>query len=96
MNEMNGHDIEDLRVGICASGGLSHFTVEESLDRGVLDAIADSRAQGNKTISTPQLEFGYEPVDFTAMREMGATWKILTPGFPQPPGLDTSGRKYGA
>ena len=77
--------------------GKSPYPIERTLmTSGVLDAIADSRAQGNKTISTPQLEFGYEPVDFTAMREMGATWKILTPGFPQPPGLDTSGRKYGA
>jgi 3-O-methylgallate 3,4-dioxygenase len=30
---------EDCRVGILASGGLSHFTVDETLDRGVLDAV---------------------------------------------------------
>ncbi len=42
------------RVGILASGGLSHFTVDEELDRGVLDAckrndgealVVDSRSQ---------------------------------------------------
>jgi catalytic LigB subunit of aromatic ring-opening dioxygenase len=30
---------EDLRVGVLASGGLSHFVVDEDLDRGVIDAL---------------------------------------------------------
>jgi 3-O-methylgallate 3,4-dioxygenase len=30
---------EDLRVGVLASGGLSHFVVEEELDRAVIDAL---------------------------------------------------------
>jgi hypothetical protein len=30
---------EDLRVGIIASGGLSHFVVDERLDKSVIDAI---------------------------------------------------------
>jgi Catalytic LigB subunit of aromatic ring-opening dioxygenase len=30
---------EDLRVGILASGGLSHFVVDEDLDRGVIGAL---------------------------------------------------------
>jgi 3-O-methylgallate 3,4-dioxygenase len=30
---------EDLRVGVIASGGLSHFVVDEELDARVLDAI---------------------------------------------------------
>jgi hypothetical protein len=30
---------KDMRVGIMASGGLSHFRVEEDLDRSVIDAI---------------------------------------------------------
>jgi 3-O-methylgallate 3,4-dioxygenase len=30
---------ENLRVGLLASGGLSHFVVDEELDRGILDAI---------------------------------------------------------
>jgi hypothetical protein len=29
---------EDARVGVLASGGLSHFTIDEALDRAVLDA----------------------------------------------------------
>lgn len=30
---------EDIRVGVLASGGLSHFVVDEELDRGVIDAL---------------------------------------------------------
>ena len=39
---------EDLRVGVVASGGLSHFVVDEELDRGVLAAIeaGDGKALG--------------------------------------------------
>ena len=36
---------------------------------------------------TPHLNIAYKPVDFTAMREMGATWKLLTPDLPQPRGF---------
>ncbi len=32
----------DLRVGVVASGGLSHFVVDEQLDQAVLDAFAKS------------------------------------------------------
>ena len=44
-----GHAIssfpDDLRVGVVASGGLSHFVVDEELDRQFLDAlIAGDRA----------------------------------------------------
>jgi hypothetical protein len=33
------------RVGILASGGLSHFTVDEDLDRGLLDACNRNDAE---------------------------------------------------
>jgi len=39
------------RVGILASGGLSHFTVDEELDRGVLDAL--KRGDGEALASLP-------------------------------------------
>ena len=28
-----------MRIGILASGGLSHVTIDEELDRGILDAL---------------------------------------------------------
>jgi hypothetical protein len=35
----------DLRVGIIASGGLSHFIVDEALDRRVIDGFSPERAE---------------------------------------------------
>jgi hypothetical protein len=45
---------EDLRVGILASGGLSHFMVNETLDRTVIDAI-ERRDHAILTGLPPQL-----------------------------------------
>jgi hypothetical protein len=61
----------------------------------VLDAAMESRSQGQKPVTTPYLEVAYQPVDYRAMREMGATWNILTPGTPQPRGIDTTTRDRG-
>lgn len=33
---------EDLKVGVVASGGLSHFVIDEELDRGVLKALEEA------------------------------------------------------
>jgi hypothetical protein len=63
------------------------------LTTGVLEAAMESRLQAGKDLETPHLAIAYRPRDFRAMREMGATWKILTPDTPQPPGIDTSGRR---
>src|SRR5262249_25591171 len=52
----------------------------------------ECRFQGQKPVTTRHLEVAYQPVDFRALRERGATWKIFTPGTPQPRGIDTSTR----
>jgi hypothetical protein len=39
LKELIGRYPEDLRVGVLASGGLSHFVVDEDLDRGVIGAL---------------------------------------------------------
>jgi hypothetical protein len=60
---------------------------------GALAALMDSRHAGGAEIATPHLEFGYSARDFTAMREMGASWKIVTEAMPEPSGIDLSGRR---
>jgi hypothetical protein len=68
------------------------YPVERTLlTTGILAAAMDSRAAG-KPVDTPQLDFGYEARDFTAMREMGATWKIITPETPEPKWIDHAPR----
>lgn len=49
---------EDARVGILASGGLSHFTIDEALDRGVLEACAGSDEEALSAIPLAKLNSG--------------------------------------
>jgi Catalytic LigB subunit of aromatic ring-opening dioxygenase len=46
------------RVGILASGGLSHFTVDEELDRGVLDALKRNNGELLTSIPVQKLNSG--------------------------------------
>jgi len=74
--------------------GQAPYPVERTLlTTGVLDAAMESRLQGSKELDTPHLGIAYRARDFRAVREMGATWKILTPDTPAPPGIDLSGRR---
>lgn len=64
------------------------YPVERTLlTTGIVEAAMRSRHQGNRRLPTPHLEFAYAPRDFTAFREMGATWKIITDETPQPKGI---------
>jgi len=61
------------------------YPVERTLlVSGVLDAAMHSHQTGGKPIDTPQLEFSYQPQDFSSFRETGETWKIITTATPQP------------
>jgi 3-O-methylgallate 3,4-dioxygenase len=46
------------RVGIVASGGLSHFTVDEELDRGLLDACKRNDGEALSSIPVEKLNSG--------------------------------------
>jgi len=46
------------RVGILASGGLSHFTVDEELDRGLLDALKRNDGAALTAIPVQKLNSG--------------------------------------
>ena len=48
----------DLRVAVIASGGLSHFVVDEALDRSVLDAISGGSAEDLRKIPRAALNSG--------------------------------------
>jgi len=70
------------------------YPVERTLlTTGILYASMHSRHEGGKPLDTPELKFAYKSRDFRAMREMGASWKILHEGIPQPKGVDPLGFK---
>jgi predicted class III extradiol MEMO1 family dioxygenase len=48
----------ELRIAVAASGGLSHFVVDEKLDRKVLDAIKRKDAATLKALSANEMNSG--------------------------------------
>lgn len=58
---------------------------------GMLAAAMDSQFQKHQLLPTPQLDVTYQPRDFKALRETGASWKIITPDQPEPPGINPGG-----
>jgi hypothetical protein len=65
------------------------YPVERTLlVTGILDAEMESRFLGSKPMDTPQLAISYHPRDYRNMREIGATWKILTEDIPEPKGIE--------
>jgi hypothetical protein len=74
------------------TGKAPHRVERTLLASGVRDAAMHSRAEG-KGLATPHLEFGCRPVDFRALRETGASWKIITEETPEQPGIKPNGGK---
>ena len=68
-----------------------HKSVEIEEGVSILDAAMDSRIQGGRPLRTPHLMFAYKPMDFREMREMGASWKIITEDRPEPKGIEFGG-----
>ena len=74
--------------------GRAPYPVERTLlMSGALEAEADSRARGGSVVETPHLKMAYAPRDYRSMREMGASWKIIREGDPEPRGIDPGGRR---
>ena len=72
------------------------YPVERThLATGMLAAAMDSRFQQHKLLKTPYLNLSYAPRDFRAMREMGASWKIITEDQPEPRGINPGGPRPG-
>jgi hypothetical protein len=58
---------------------------------GALDALLESRVRQGMSVETPHLAIAYAPTDFNAMREMGASWRIITESTPEPMGIVPGG-----
>lgn len=75
--------------------GVSPYPLARTLLTTVaLDAAMDSRKAGRVPVTTKYLDVAYSPVDYKAFREMGDTWKIVTPDLPAPAWIDRLGRSH--
>ena len=72
----------------------SPYPVERTLlTTGMTAAMVESFAAEGKPIQTPHLRIAYKTADWSAVRENGETWKILTEDLPQPMGITRGGHR---
>ena len=68
------------------------YPVERTLlTTGALAAAMNSRFEGGRALDTPHLNVAYKARDFYKMRELGATWKMITEDLPEPKGIAPNG-----
>ena len=84
----------DARVAVIASGGLTHFVIDETLDRGVLDAIAAKDADALGAIPRDRLRSGNSEIlnwvtAAGALEGLTATIVDYVPGYRTPAGTGT-------
>jgi hypothetical protein len=79
------------RIGILASGGLSHFTVDEALDRGVLQACRDGDGERLSSIPAAKLNSGSSEIRnwivvAGAATGLATAWQEYVPLYRTPAG----------
>jgi 3-O-methylgallate 3,4-dioxygenase len=82
---------EDLRVGLIASGGLSHFVVEEDLDRAIIEALRRKDLDFLAGLDPRRLKAGSSEirnwiVAAGAATDLDLTWISYTPSYRTPAG----------
>jgi hypothetical protein len=82
------------RIGIIGSGGLSHFVVDEELDRGVIDACARKEAATLQSLPRHRLNSGSSEIRMWicvagAVEHLNVTWSSYVPGYRTPAGSGT-------
>lgn len=81
----------DLRVAVIASGGLSHFVVDEDLDRRALDAMISGDAETLRTIPRAALNSGSSEIlnwilTAGALEHLSVAWSEYQPIYRTPAG----------
>ncbi len=84
----------DLRVGIIGSGGLSHFVVDEALDRGFIDMLRRKDAEAIQGLPREKLNSGSSEIRnwicvAGAVEHLSLEWSLYEPGYRTPAGTGT-------
>ena len=82
------------RIGIVGSGGLSHFVVDEALDRAVIDACRRNDAAALQSLPRKKLNSGSSEIRMWicaagASEHLDVKWSSYTPGYRTPAGSGT-------
>jgi catalytic LigB subunit of aromatic ring-opening dioxygenase len=82
---------EDVRIGVIASGGLSHFVVDEALDQSVIDALKRNDLDFLAQLDPRQLKAGSSEIRNWIVVASAAThlqlkWMSYTPSYRTPAG----------
>jgi len=82
------------RIGIVGSGGLSHFLVDEALDRGVIDALARRDGDALQSLPRHKLNSGSSEIRMWicvagAVEHLDFAWSSYVPGYRTPAGSGT-------
>ena len=85
---------EDKRVGIIGSGGLSHFVVDEALDRGFIDMLKRNDAAAIQALPRDKLNSGSSEIRnwiclAGAVEHLSLQWSLYEPGYRTPAGTGT-------
>jgi 3-O-methylgallate 3,4-dioxygenase len=85
---------KDLRIGVVASGGLSHFTVDEKLDGAVIRALREKDANALRELPREQLNSGSSEIRnwicvAGALEHLELRWLNYCPGYRTPAGTGT-------
>jgi hypothetical protein len=77
---------QDLRVGMIASGGLSHFVVDETLDQEIITAIRTKDSAALAALDPKQLQAGSSEIRNWLVvgemaRELDVEWVQYLPGY---------------
>ena len=83
------HSTEDLRVAVIASGGLSHFVVDETFDRALLDALRRKDAAFFRNAPLSKLMSGSSEIRnwicmAGAAGPLEMVWSSYVPGYGRP------------
>jgi hypothetical protein len=73
--------------------GTPPYPVERTLlTTGMVAAGVESHYRGDNPFETPHLGIAYKAKDFRALRENGASWKLITEKATEPRGIDRLGQ----
>lgn len=91
---------QDLRVGVIASGGLSHFVVDEALDQQVIQALRDKDSATLAGLDPKLLQAGSSEIRNWLVvgemaRELDLEWVEYVPGY-RSPALTGTGLAFAA